>query len=629
MCGICGEIRTDGAAVRRRTIERMTGLLAHRGPDDEGFYLSDPPMAGLGQRRLSVIDISGGRQPMANEDGSVWIAYNGEVYNFHELRDDLNSRGHVFTTSSDTEAIIHQYEEDGEDCVHKFNGMFAIAVWDEKRRRLFLARDRMGIKPLYYMELPGRLLFASEITPILAAIEDEPELDREALWAFLSIQYAPAPRTLFKGIRELRPGWLMVVDENGARERPWWRLPDGGEPLRGSSAEEAIRAMFDDAVNKRLVADVPLGAFLSGGIDSTALVASMRKARGSGIKTFSVDFSAELGAGYVNETEWSELAAKEIGTDHYPLTVSAKDAIDALPTVVERLDDLIGDPAVIPTYLVSRFAREQVTVALSGEGGDELFAGYQRYLLGGLARLYQPIPRFLRRLLLEAPAALLPHARRVRKALLALSEDSPAKRHLAWLLVFPPDVVDALIGKSGGPELAMEVFGPAFNGQARIYDLDRVLRADLCTWLPDDLLTKVDRASMAVGLECRVPFLDHRLVELALRIPASEKLTLFTSKAVFKRAMAGRVPHQIAGRKKAGFALPLDAWFRSELKDMLLDLTSGERLSREGVFNPRAVKSLVDDHLSGREDQGHQLFSILIFEMWRDSIKRRRLTAKA
>jgi asparagine synthase (glutamine-hydrolysing) len=624
MCGICGELRRGGGPVDRARVEAMTALLAHRGPDAQGYHEGGGGRLGLGQRRLSVIDLPGGRQPMSNEDGTVWIAFNGEIYNYRELRPALLARGHVFKTDSDTEAIIHQYEEDGPECVHKFIGMFAFAIWDERKRLLFIARDRLGIKPLYYTTAADRFLFASEVRPLLAGLGALPPLDPAALWAFLAIQYAPAPRTLFKDVRELEPGHRLLVDESGVRDETYWRLPAAGEsePLTGARAEAALVAMFDDAVEKRLVADVPLGAFLSGGIDSTAVVAAMRQFRGEGIKTFSVDFHAETGAGYVNETQWSALAARTFATDHYALTVSAADALAALPTVVARLDDLISDPAVIPTYLVSRFAREQVTVALSGEGGDELFAGYQRYALGGLARFYQPIPRVLRRLLFDAPAARLPHLRRVRKGLAAIGERNPAARHLAWLLIMPPDAIDAILGPGDGREAVEAVFAKTFAGQSGAFDLDRTLRADLTTWLPDDLLTKVDRASMAVGLECRVPFLDHRLVELALRIPAREKLRLLTTKAVFKRAMRGRVPPAIIARKKAGFTLPLDAWFRRELKAPLLDLLSPERLARDPLLNPAPIQALIREHLSGRENQGHPLFSLLILQMWREGMNR-------
>ena len=623
MCGICGEFRINGAPrVDPELLRGMTGLLSHRGPDDEGFHFENPRFLGLGHRRLSVIDLPGGKQPMSNEDGSIWIAYNGEVYNFEELRKDLIARGHRFRTASDTEVIIHQFEEDGPDCVKKFIGMFAIAIWDSKRRRLFLARDRLGIKPLYYHFEGSRFLFASELRPLLLALGGLPELDLSALWSFLVIRYTPAPRTLLTGVHKLLPGHWLVADAGGVRIERYWELPEGGEALRGRTAEESLLELFENAVKLRLIADVPLGAFLSGGVDSTALVAVMRKYKGEGLKTFSVDFHAEAGADYVNETRWSSLAARTYGADHHRLTVSARDAVDSLPVVAARLDDLVSDPAVIPTYLVSRFARERVTVVLSGEGGDELFAGYFRYALGALTRFYQPIPRPLRRLLFEWPAAKLPHMRRVRKGLTALSGATPAARHLAWLITFQPETAEALIGPdSQGRELVESVFEPAFAGQSKAFDLDRTLRIDLQSWLPDDLLTKVDRASMAVGLEARVPYLDHRLVELSMRIPPEEKLRLFQSKRVFKRALRGLVPEEIIRRKKLGFALPLDEWFRRELKTRLLDELSQDRLKDQGLFNPEVVGKIVSEHLSGRENWGHQLFSLLIFQLWRDSMK--------
>jgi len=623
MCGIAGQAApAGGPGVSRAVIQRMTSMLAHRGPDDSGLYLAKDGRAGLGHRRLSIIDLAGGHQPMSNEDGSVWLVYNGEVYNFQELRAELEAKGHLFRTRSDTEVIVHLYEEDGPDCVHKLNGMFAFAVWDEKLRRLLLARDRLGIKPLYYSIHDKKISFASTVRAAAAALAEPPRLDMDALWSYLVIQYVPAPRTLLSEVRELRPGHVLTMDEKEWEERRYWSLPEPARDLAGKEAGDAVRELFFDSVKKRLVADVPLGAFLSGGIDSTSLVAAVKREAGEGLKTFSVDFHAELGAGCVNETRWSELASREFGADHYALTVSAADVIEALPKVLLQLDDLISDPAVVPTYLVSRFARDKITVALSGEGGDELFAGYQRYRLGFLTRPYNTVPRFLTRALIEAPASRLPRMRRVQKGLAALSAPSPVSRHLAWLMLVPPDTADSLIGPgSRGREIVEEAFSQVFEGQRKAYDLDRTLRADIQTWLPDDLLTKVDRASMAVALECRVPFLDHRLVELCTRIPPEDKADLFSGKKVFKRAMRGVIPDEIINRKKAGFTLPLDQWFRSELREMVTDLLSEDRIKKQGVFDPAAVGRMLSAHLSGRENMGHQLFSLLIFQMWRDSIE--------
>ncbi|MFO8056673.1 MAG: asparagine synthase (glutamine-hydrolyzing) [bacterium] len=624
MCGICGEFRNDfQPGVKRELLEEMTSLLAHRGPDDSGCYIEDPAFAGLGQRRLSIIDIPGGVQPMPNEDQSIWLSFNGEIYNFRELRDELKKRGHVFRTRSDTEVIIHQYEEDGIDCVKRFNGMFAFALWDSRQKRMFLCRDRMGIKPLYYYFQGRRLVFSSEVRSLLAGLSEIPPLDMSSLWAYLVIRYVPAPYTLFTGIYKLPPAHRLVADQQGVKTDCYWELPEDPETVRGKEAEEGLMELLQDSVKKRLIADVPLGAFLSGGIDSTALVSIMRDYKGEGLETFSVDFHAEKGADYLNETPWSELAAGTFQTNHHPLTVTARDAVDALPAVVDRMDDLVSDPAIIPTYLVSRFARQWVTVVLSGEGGDELFAGYQRYSLGYLTRYYQHVPKILRRVLFELPASRLPHMRRIKKGLTALSGASPAARHLAWLITLQPDVSDRLIGSgTRGRDLVEGIFEPDFRGQKKAYDLDRTLRADLKSWLPDDLLTKVDRASMAVGLETRVPFLDHRLVEFAMRIPAREKADFFHTKKVMKRAVAGRVPPEIVKRKKAGFALPLDEWFRGELREMVGDLLNPDRLREQGIFDADTVEAMLGDHLSCRENQGHALFSLLIFQLWRDSIYR-------
>jgi asparagine synthase (glutamine-hydrolysing) len=619
MCGICGI--SGERPVHAERLRAMTAAMRHRGPDADGYFLEAAAGLGLGHRRLKVIDLEGGVQPMADESGRSVIIFNGEIYNFRELRSALEAKGRRFRTRSDTEVILQQYLEDGPDCVKRFNGMFAFAIWDRSLRRLMLARDRLGVKPLYYVEDGSRLLFASELRPLLIGLGRTPPLDPESLFAYLALQYVPAPKTIFQGIMKLPPATVMLVDENGPRLSTYWALPEVEPDLSGAAAAGAIRELLEDSVRLRLISDVPLGAFLSGGIDSSLVVALMRKHKAAGLKTFSVDFAGGPGAAQFNETSWSELASASFGTEHYPLTVTARDLIAALPEVVSRLDDPVADPAAVPTFLVSRLAREQVTVALTGEGADELFGGYLRYALGGLARFYHPIPRMLRRLLLELPARGLPHARRIRKALAALGQDSPARRHLAWVGVFSEEMLQRLLGGAAGRERVEGSFARWFQGQTQVYSLEKTLRADLATWLPDDLLVKVDRMSMASGLEARTPYLDYRLVELAFRIPDREKVRGLTGKLILKRAAQGLVPEAIIRRKKAGFTLPLNAWFRGELKELMLSRLEPERLRASGTISPEPVQTLIAEHLSGRENHGQELWSLLIFELWRDTME--------
>jgi asparagine synthase (glutamine-hydrolysing) len=623
MCGICGELQLDPSArVDKARIQAMTAGLIHRGPDDQGYYFSDSESRaesslqvsprgartlsiGLGHTRLKVIDLEGGMQPMTNEDGSIEIIYNGEIYNFMELREKLESRGHVFRTRSDTEVI-------------------AFALWDARKQKLMLARDRLGIKPLYWTRQKNRFLFASELNSLIAGMGQLPELDLSGIWSYLALQYVPAPRTIFKGLKKLEPGTFMLVDARGVKNSTYWSLPETGDLISGKDAQHALCELLEDSVKKRLVADVPLGAFLSGGIDSSSVVAMMRRhmpgasEEGGGLKTFSVEFEAQAGADKFNETFYSKLAAGTYGTDHYPLTVSAGEAALSLPEVIGHLGEPVADPACIPTFLVSRLARQHVTVVLTGEGADELFAGYLRYRLGSLAPFYRFFPEPLRRALLSRPIP-----RRMRKGMMALGEPTPALRHLAWVSVFQRDQLNELMGGMKEAEIwSRELFEKIFNGQGGIYSLDKTLRADLVTWLPDDLLVKVDSMSMAVSLEARVPFLDHRLVELALRMPEREKMLGLKSKRVLKKAMQGIVPREIINRKKAGFTVPLGAWFRRELKELLLDTLSTDRIRSEGIFDQAVVKGLVSEHLEERQDNSQALYSLLLFQMWQDKINK-------
>ncbi len=622
MCGICGEFNFSGDRkadpVKVRT---MAGLLAHRGPDQEGFYFSGDQRLGFGHRRLNIIDLSFGNQPMKNEDGKVVIIFNGEIYNFPELREELIQKGHRFTTKCDTEVIIHLFEQEGPAGFRRLVGMFAFAIWDEKSGKLVLARDPVGIKPLFYFADAGRLVFASELRALVAGLGHLPALSEPALGSYLMLQYVPGPETIFAGVKKLEPGSYLIADSSGVRPGKFNNLEAMNEPGMGEArATEEVKELLSESVRSQLIADVPLGAFLSGGIDSSTIVALMKKFKGQGVQTFSVDFSALGGASEVNETYWSKFAAEYFSTDHHRLSVSAQDAIGCLDTVIAHLDEPVADPACIPTYLISKLARTQVTVVLSGEGADELFGGYLRYRLERLTAALSlfAFPPALG--LAEKIAARLPHTRRIRKALRAMGEKSDSARHVLWASVFPPgQIAELLAGKGPFFEKLLEQFDGYFVPGGD--HINQMLEADFRTWLADDLLVKVDRMSMAVSLEARVPYLDHRLVQMAFALPGQWKIGFLSGKKIFKRAAGGLIPPEIIARKKAGFTLPLGKWFRGELRELIQDRLSESELKRAGLFEPAPVLRLVSGHLSGREDNSQQLYSLLLLQIWRDKIK--------
>jgi len=622
MCGICGEIYFKQGRTSPEKIRKMAGLIEHRGPDQEGFYFRPDQCLGLGHRRLNIIDLSTGNQPMKNEDGSLVIIFNGEIYNFQELRTDLVSKGHIFKTKSDTEVIIHLYEQEGVEGFSKMAGMFAFAIYDEKNRRLVLARDQIGIKPLFYFEDSGRLVFASELHALVAGIGKLPSLRDEAVFDYLLLQYVPGEDTIFSGVKRLLPGNYLIADPSGVRTGKYIDMKPAApaQVSRGQAVSE-VREMLEESVRSQLIADVPLGAFLSGGIDSSTIVALMKRIKGAGVKTFSVDFSALGGATEVNETFWSKFAAEYFKTEHRQLRVSAADAINCFDQVVSHLDEPVADPACIPTYLISKLARSEVTVVLSGEGADELFGGYLRYRLERLAMLFRTfsVPG-LARLLPEKLITTFSNNARTRKALRAFATKNPAERHILWSSVFPPEQIRQMLGsKEPYFENLVRSFEDFFAGQAGHFN--NILWADFCTWLADDLLVKVDRMSMAVSLEARVPYLDHRLIQKVFSLPGEWKTGFGSGKKIFKDAVSGLIPDSIINRKKAGFTLPLGKWFRNELKGLVLDTLSPAALKNSGVFETQAVDRILQDHLSGRDDLSLQIFSILLFQLWKDRIK--------
>lgn len=623
MCGIAGilSLAPGKARVEPDDARRMTARLVHRGPDDEGYYTDPRYRCALGFRRLSIIDVAGGHQPLSNEDGTVWTIFNGEIYNFRQLRAALEERGHTFKTCSDTEVIVHLYEEHGENCFEHLHGMFAIAVWDQNKGELLLARDRFGKKPLHYAFHEGRLYFASELKAILAVPGMPREIDPTSLHRYLLFQYVPAPHSIFRGFHKLPPGMdLRVQGQETHPPHPFWQVPQPA-PFEGSyeDAKARLDTLLTAAVAKRLVADVPLGAFLSGGIDSSVIVALMRKLGVSPLRTFSIGFPD---ARY-DETAYARQVAQRYATEHHEHVVTPQ-ARAILDTLAYHYDEPFADSSAIPTYYVSKWTRELVTVALTGDGGDECFAGYDRYRAARLAARFDVLPAAVRRFL-SSGASLLPHRRartvtnRLYRFACALAE-RPARRYLSWVNVFPRALLAA--GYRADFRTRIEFDDPLawFDG---LYEAapgsaaDRAVHTDLASYLPNDLLTKVDIASMARGLECRAPFLDHELVEFALSLPLKWRLGR-NGKHILKDWARERLPAGVVSRPKMGFGVPVGEWFRHELQDLVRDrLLATDSLSRR-IFADHWLEKLVTAHVSGRANFEHPLWALLMLELWRD-----------
>ncbi len=617
MCGIAGTLApTPAGNPRRDAVLRMCACLAHRGPDHEGVVTAGPVT--LGHRRLAIIDLSAeAAQPMANEDGTLQLAVNGEIYNFQELRRDLVARGHRFRSHSDSEVILHLYEEEGADCVARLRGMFALALWDARRQQLLLARDRFGKKPLYYHYDPRQgLAFASELQALSASNGFAREVDPAALDAYLSLQYIPSPQTIFRNVYKLAPGTRAVVRPGQVpRPEPYARLrfdAQDGRPLPDLVAE--LRARLDEAVRLRMVADVPVGAFLSGGIDSSTIVALMAARSSRPIRTFSIGFpSADT-----SELEFARLIAQRFGTEHHELIVEPR-MVSVVPDLVRHYGEPFADSSAVPTWYLARLTRESVTVALSGDGGDEAFAGYNQYRFAHIARgvraLPGPLPGWIAGGLSRLQAPRLQPVRDFGRRLM-LGE---VERYLGLVAHFPYEERAALYGP------AMREAFPADRIAARFERLlaaatardavDRLSELDFQTYLPDDILVKVDIASMAHALEVRSPFLDQRVVEFAASIPSRYKLRGLSTKIVLRRAVADLVPRRVVSRLKRGFALPIDRWMREDLAPMAHDLLRDRTARERGWFDPGAVDRLLAAHERG-ESRGNQLWALLMLEQW-------------
>lgn len=607
----------------------MIDAIAHRGPDDQGIYASPAgpgPGALLGHRRLSIIDLGGGHQPLSNEDGSIWIAFNGEVYNYKELQPGLEKQGHTFRTSSDTETIVHLYEHYGTDCVKHLRGMFAFAIWDQNKRQLFLARDRLGKKPLVYRHESDRLLFASELKALLQVPGIPRELDRRAVDDYLTYQYVPHPQSILKGFSKLPPAhWALFLDGKLQVERYWQpAYSPTPQPVEFASIEDArrqLRETLTTAVQLRMRSDVPLGAFLSGGVDSTIIAGLMQSLSSRPVKTFSIGFRVAA----FDERTYAREAAQHIGSEHHEQVVEPS-ALKILPKLIWHYDEPFADSSAIPTMYLSEMTRREVTVSLSGDGGDELFAGYQRYQAVKLGAWADRLPGFLRGLLAaplwqRLPASVRQNSKRRRfKRLLSALALEPRRRYLKWVSIFDDerraelyssDFRDSLQGHDSAEFL--------FQAYTECPDRDFVTQttcADVLTYLPCDILTKVDIASMAFGLEARAPFLDHEVVDLAARLPIEWKLHGRHGKQILVDTFADLLPKRIKTRKKMGFGVPLDHWFRGELRPLLEDVLLSTTSLNRGIFRPEQVRRLVDEHVRGLWDHSYRLWSLLVLELW-------------
>jgi asparagine synthase (glutamine-hydrolysing) len=619
MCGISGIFEFDqGRTVEREAVHRMNESLRHRGPDDEGIFLDLG--IGLGHRRLSIIDVAGGHQPISNEDGTIWVMFNGEIYNYADLRQELLSSGHRFTTRSDTEAIVHLYEECGEECFARLRGMFAIVIWDRNQRRLLLARDRVGKKPLYYFADRNRFIFGSELKAILAADGIPRAIDPLALCDYFSLSYIPAPRTVYKSVHKLQPAHYLVVSAAGLREVPYWRL-SFSQVQNHTEAEwcELIREQLCEATQVRLMSEVPLGAFLSGGVDSSSIVAMMSRLMERPVTTCSIGFRAQE----YDESEFARQVASQFKADHHEDVVEVE-ALDVIDKLAWHYDEPFADSSAVPTYYVSKMARRHVTVALGGDGGDENFAGYRRYVFDQMEnRMRNLLPEPVRRSVFGPLGrwypglAWAPRPLRAKATLQSLSR-SPLEGYFNSISVFRPDEKAQLFTQDFQRQLAdydsLDVLRKHYDDADTTDTLSRIQYVDIKTYLPDDILAKVDRASMAVSLELRAPILDHRFMELVASIPSSLKLRGGTGKYIFKRAMEPLLPRDILYRSKQGFAIPLDRWFRRELKDMAYDLVIEN--NKDDILDRNYLSMIWKQHQAGTFDRSAYLWTVLMFRKW-------------
>ena len=620
MCGICGVVSLEpGRGTDKLILQKMNGTLRHRGPDDEGYYQDS--RASLAMRRLSIIDLNTGHQPISNETGDIWVVYNGEIYNFPSLRAELEARGHIFKSRTDTEVIVHAYEEYGDDCVNHFNGMFALALWDARNCRMLLARDHMGIKPLYYWADRDRLVFGSELKALTAHPDVPRRINLTAIDLFLSIEYIPSPITIYEDVFKLPPGHRLVLEGGRLEVSQFWDIPLQPVGQNEDECAEILADLMKEAVGMRLISDVPLGAFLSGGIDSSTVVGYMSQFGSQPVKTFSIGFQDAT----YNELPYAEAVARHFGTEHH-FEVLDPDVSGLTEDLVRHHDEPFADTSIFPTYLVSRLARQHVKVALSGDGGDELFAGYDTYRAEQLSRVYGKLPNVLRRDMIPAFAGMLPPQpakkgtiNKVKRMIEGASMD-PALQHTRWMIFMNDRDKDCLYRSDLKKVLEQGSTSSFFEGHFReagsFGSLAQQQYVDMKTYLADDILTKVDRMSMAVSLEARVPLLDHRIAEFALNLPPHMKLNGSRTKIIMRRAVKRLVPDLVIEKPKEGFSIPMKHWLTSSLKPMMMDLLSNDTIKRRGYFNPQVVSTWIQEHLDGQVNHSHRLWALMVLELW-------------
>ncbi|MCL4297294.1 MAG: asparagine synthase (glutamine-hydrolyzing) [Anaerolineae bacterium] len=624
MCGICGIVNLKTSQpVNQSTLQKMNQAMKHRGPDEQGFYHCGP--VGLGSRRLSIIDLAGGRQPIANEDESMWIVFNGEIYNYRELRIFLQKKGHTFRTQTDTEVILHLYEEFGLECVQHLNGIFAFAIWDTPRQELTLARDRMGIKPLYYTETNNGFIFGSELKVVMAHPEVKREIDLISLNEYLSFEYVPTPRTIIRHIYRLEPGCVLRYSAQGVHHQPYWNISlarsESRPPVDWRDYAIGLYETLKTSVKQELVSDVPVGVLLSGGLDSSSIAAFMAELYPGTVDSFSVGFEETS----FDESRYARQIAQHVGTRHNELILTSQMVAEMVPTITDFLDEPFGDSSLIPTYFLSLFARGHVKVVLGGDGGDELFAGYPTLTAHRLIEYYERIvPWQVRASIAPKTLNLLPVSFnnisfdfKVRR-FLAGRRVPLQVRHHRWLGSFL-DEEKALLLQDWLKPVLRDTYSQAYT-HARECDarlpLNQLLYNDIKMYLEGDILYKVDRASMAASLEVRVPFLNREMVHFATDLPLELKLRRLTTKYLLKKSMSQKLPREIINRPKKGFNMPVARWLTTELRDVVLEMLSEERINRQGFFNYAYVRELLDQHLSYRQDNRKVLWTLFIFQLW-------------
>ena len=632
MCGICGKIDLTGKPVSLDLLRGMTGSMAYRGPDEEGFFCEGP--AGLGHRRLSIIDLSpAGRQPMANEDESLHLVFNGEIYDFAETRKELLSRGHTLKSQTDSETLLHLYEDQGTACLKDLKGMFSFGLWDARLQRLWLARDRLGKKPLVYSWDGKRLIFASEIKALLTDPEVPREIDAQALDLYLTLNYIPAPWTIFRTIRKLLPGHSLLLEKGVVSIQAYWEIPltrrapgspSPPNPATWDQSKERLKELLEASVKRRLMADVPLGAFLSGGVDSSIIVALMARHSSGPVKTFCIGYKD---LPLFDETHYAREVARFNGTEHYEFKLGYRDILEAFPKVLDNLDEPFADSSAVPTYIVCRETRRHVTVALSGDGGDELFAGYRMYLGEYWAKHYARIPAALRKHLIAPLVESLPDARdkptlelirRAKKFLRGMSLSFP-ERFCGWREIFPFALRQRLLKDPPDLNVYLDLVRQAVEEKKGLFPEDGInlmLYLDVKGLLPGDMLFKVDRMSMANSLEVRVPFLDHTVVQYVFSLKGSAKLRAWRGKHILLETFKDFLPPLLHHRPKWGFEMPIGAWLKKELKFLIEEYLRTDRIKRQGLFDPAVIEAMVLDHMSGRRDTSWQLWSLIVFEHW-------------